>query len=278
MTIGRPYVSPRRRLGQHFLRDEQVLRCIADAAQLENNDTVVEIGPGTGALTRQLLMRAGRVVAVELDDRFRPYLELLALDWPSLIVVWGNFMKLNWANLPLRDPVKVVANIPYYITTPILLKLLQVPSIEVLPLRAVKPLASCLVVMVQAEVADRMEASPGSKAYGSLSILMQYAASVERVLSVPASAFTPRPEVDSAVLRLIPRSTPCVDLAAPKVFFRVVRGAFGQRRKTLCNALMAAGFTKDELLAALNTAELDPMRRGENLSIAEFARLANALG
>ncbi|MBM3269663.1 MAG: 16S rRNA (adenine(1518)-N(6)/adenine(1519)-N(6))-dimethyltransferase RsmA [Candidatus Sericytochromatia bacterium] len=270
-------VRAKRRLGQHFLRDEGILARVAEAADLTRDDTVLEIGPGTGALTTHLLDRAGRVVAVELDERMRPVLGVLETTRPEFRVVWGDFLKLSWADLGLTRPIKVVANIPYYITTPILLKLLQAREIEERPLSEVPPLAERFVVMVQDEVADRMLASPGTKAYGSLSVIVQYAATVERVFRVPRHAFVPRPQVESAVLRLFPRTNPPASVSHPRTFFRVVRGGFGQRRKTLLNALLAAGFPREALIAAGRDAGIDLGRRGETLSSAEFAALADRL-
>ncbi len=280
MTAGDLVVRAKRRLGQHFLRDERILDQIADAAELTAADTALEIGPGMGALTTLLLDRAGKVVAVEIDERLRPVLGVLETTRDNLRMVWGDFMKLPWAELGLegQGPVKVVANIPYYITTPILLKLLQAPEIEQKPLSQVRPLAERFVIMVQNEVAERMIASPGSKAYGSLSVIMQYAATVERVMKVPRHAFVPRPKVESAVLRLFPRHEAPVDVPDPRVFFRAVRGSFGQRRKTLQNSLMAAAFERERILEACAGAHIDPGRRGETLSLEEFAALARGLG
>ncbi|MBM3273521.1 MAG: 16S rRNA (adenine(1518)-N(6)/adenine(1519)-N(6))-dimethyltransferase RsmA [Candidatus Sericytochromatia bacterium] len=276
MTATDVIIRAKRRLGQHFLRDERILTRIADAAELAPGDTVVEIGPGTGNLTTQLLDRAGKVVAVEIDERLQPVLGVLETTRESFRVVWGDFMDLEWASLGLssQDKVKVVANIPYYITTPILLKLLQEPEISRRPLTEVPPLAERFVIMVQDEVAERMIAQPGTKAYGSLSVIVQYAARVERVFKVPRHVFVPRPQVESAVLRLFPRHEPPMRVADPRVFFRVVRGSFGQRRKTLLNALSAAAFVKADVAAACQAADIDPQRRGETLTLDEFARLA----
>ncbi len=278
MTRADTLVRAKRRLGQHFLRDEDILARIADAAELTRADTVLEIGPGTGNLTMQLLDRAGKVVAVEIDERMRPLLGVVETTRPEFRVVWGDFMKLSWADLGLEGQVKVVANIPYYITTPILLKLLQAREIEERPLSEVPPLAERFVIMVQDEVAERIIASPGTKAYGSLSVIMQYAARVERVFKVPRHAFVPRPQVDSAVLRLFPRTAPPVPVDDPRIFFRAVRGSFGQRRKTLSNALMAAAFSRERILAGCAKAGIDPGRRGETLTLADFAALARGLG
>ena len=283
-------VRARRRLGQNFLVDPGVAPRIAAAAEIAPGDTVLEIGPGTGLLTRQLLERARRVVAVEIDERMKPDLDALGREHASLNVIWGDFLKLGWQDLGLdeasaeteaaagpRSTLRVVANIPYYITTPILLELLQARQLETRPLTEVVPRAEAIVLMVQKEVAERMIAVPGTKDYGSLSVLVQYAAEVEIAFGVPRTAFVPRPKVDSAVVRLKPRRSPPVVVASPATLFRVVRGAFGQRRKTLMNALRAAAFDKTALERAFDATGIDPGRRGETLDLAEFARLADAL-
>ena len=282
-------VRARRRLGQNFLVDLGIAPRIADAAEIAAGDTVLEIGPGTGLLTRHLVARARRVVAVEIDERMKPDLEALGREHPNLTVIWGDFLKLGWQALGLaealaegpaggaRSAVRVVANIPYYITTPILLDLLQARQLEARPLAEVAPRAEAIVLMVQKEVAERMIAVPGTKAYGSLSVLVQYAAEVEIAFGVSRTAFVPRPEVDSAVVRLKPRRSPPVPVASPATFFRVVRGAFGQRRKILMNALLAAAFDKRALELAFDAAGIDPGRRGETLDLSEIARLADAL-
>lgn len=271
-------VRARRRLGQNFLSNPAILERIADSAGITPEDTVLEIGPGTGLLTRHLARRAGQVVAVEIDERMKPDLDLVCRDHPNVRVVWGDFLKLPWADLGLpADRLEVVANIPYYITTPILLELLQARALEQHPLSEIAPRARAIVLMVQQEVAERMRAHPASKDYGSLSVLVQYAAAVERCFLVPRGAFVPRPKVDSAVVRLLPRREPPVAVADPRTFFRVVRGAFGQRRKTLMNALLGASFDREALTTAFEAAGIDPGRRGETLSIAEFAALSGAL-
>ncbi len=283
-------VRARRRLGQNFLVDRSVAPRIADAAEIGSGDTVLEIGPGTGLLTRHLVERARRVVAVEIDERMKPDLEALGREHANLTVIWGDFLKLGWQDLGLDaalagaeltpsvpSAVRVVANIPYYITTPILLELLQARQLEARPLTEVVPRADAIVLMVQKEVAERMMARPGTKDYGSLSVLVQYAAEVEIAFGVSRAAFVPCPKVDSAVVRLEPRRSPLVQVASPATFFRVVRGAFGQRRKTLMNALSAAAFEKSALERAFGATGIDPGRRGETLDLTEFARLADAL-
>ncbi|MBU6428025.1 MAG: ribosomal RNA small subunit methyltransferase A [Cyanobacteria bacterium REEB65] len=273
-------VRARTRLGQHFLADTGILEEIAAAADLQAEDTVLEIGPGTGVLTELLAQRAGRVVAVELDDRMRPTLDDLCRKYPGLSIRWGDFLDLDWQDLGLDatwSQTKVVANIPYYVTTPILLKLLQADALERTPLEQVPPRAAAIVLMVQREVAERLRAAPGTPAYGSLSIVVQYAAEVEFCFGVPRSAFVPRPKVDSAVVRLLPRVKPLLPVANPRIFFRVVRSAFGQRRKILPNALLAAGFDRTALEGAFAATGIAPTRRGETLAMAEFANLAKQL-
>jgi 16S rRNA (adenine1518-N6/adenine1519-N6)-dimethyltransferase len=270
---------PKKRLGQNFLKDKGVLEKILAAAELTPEDQVLEIGPGRGALTEVLAPHATTLVAVEIDRGLQEHLLPLSAQHPHLDIRFQDFMKTEWAELGFQPqrPVKVVANIPYYITTPILLKLLQAPRIEKEPLTAVPPLAERILLMVQWEVAKRMTAAPGSKDYGSLSVVCQYAAEVSIVTKVPAGAFYPRPEVDSAVVMLKPRATAPVEVNDAARLFRVVRGAFQQRRKTLQNGLLAAGFERPRLEAAVAATGLDLGRRAETLSLAEFAALANAL-
>lgn len=276
----KPKHRPKKRLGQNFLRDANVIAKIVEAAELSADDQVLEIGPGRGVLTTELAPRAGKVVAVELDRHLKEdYLDPLEAAHESLTVVYQDFMKTAWEELPFEagKPVKVVANIPYYITTPILMKLLQAPRVEKEPLGGITPLAERILLMVQWEVAKRLTAPPGNKDFGSLSLIAQYATEVSIVTKVPAGAFRPVPEVDSAVVKLVPRTTPPVDVKAPAVLFRIIRGAFQQRRKTLQNGLMGAGFTREQLAEAVTATGLDLGRRAESLSLAEFAALANAL-
>lgn len=269
----------KKRLGQNFLVDPRIPGAIADAAELSATDRVLEIGPGQGALTRELAKGAGEVVAVEIDQRLVPTLEALQRELPNLRVVWGDFMQTSMEDLGLEESgLKVVANIPYYITTPILLKLLHADELAKLPLEEVGPRPERIILMVQQEVADRLLAKPGNKDYGSLSVVAQFAAEVSRVVRVPRTAFAPRPQVDSMVVMLKPRATAPVDVPNPSLFFRVVRGAFGQRRKTLSNALKGAGFLGEHLKEAFERMGLDSNRRGETLSLDEFAELARTLG
>ncbi|MDD9272026.1 16S rRNA (adenine(1518)-N(6)/adenine(1519)-N(6))-dimethyltransferase RsmA [Paenibacillus sp. GCM10023248] len=261
-------------LGQNFLIDQNILSKIISAAELGPNKGALEIGPGIGALTQQLAKLAGRVLAVEIDQRLLPILGETLEPYPHATVVHSDILKTDLPELFRQhfagvDGVSVVANLPYYITTPIIMKLLE----EKLPLENI-------VVMIQKEVADRMAARPGTKDYGSLSIAVQFYCEPELVTIVPRTVFVPQPNVDSAVIRLRVRQAPPVEVADVDFFFAVVQASFVQRRKTLYNNLAARFFTKDnkaELEALLHGCEIEPSRRGETLSMAEFARLSTAL-
>jgi 16S rRNA (adenine1518-N6/adenine1519-N6)-dimethyltransferase len=275
-----PKHRPKKRLGQNFLHDRDVLQAIVDAAEIGPDDQVLEIGPGRGALTEVLVPHAGKLIAVEIDRGLQNYLARLSNTYPQLEVRFGDFMKVDWADLGFdaNKNVKVVANIPYYITTPILMKLLQATRLEKEPLADVTPHAERILLMVQWEVAKRMTAPPGNKDYGSLSLITQYAAEVSLVVKVPSTAFFPAPEVDSAVVMLKPRKVAPVQVDDVPRMFRAIRGSFQQRRKTLQNGLLSAGFTREQLATASLALKLDLGRRAETLSLAEFAALANALG
>ena len=219
--------SPNKRFGQNFLTDENVLDGIVDAAGIEPVDTVLEIGPGTGALTKRLAKRAAKVIAVEIDRGLAGMLEEDFRDDEHVRIICGDILKTDTGIL-LKDcaPVRVVANLPYYITTPILLELLPKES-----------LFESFVIMIQKEVADRMSAAPGNKDYGALSLVIQYYGKPRIVMEVPPSAFYPAPEVTSSVVRIDRHETPPVDTKDPDRMFAVIRAAFGKRRKTLANAV-----------------------------------------
>lgn len=271
---------PKRRLGQNFLHDDTVRSRIVEVAEIQPSDQILEIGPGRGFLTEALIAAAPkRIVAVELDRFLAPYLEPMLIVHPELRVVWGDFLKTPWETYEFSGecPVKVVANIPYYITTPILLRLIQAERLALEPLETVTPLAERIILMVQWEVAQRLLASPGSKSYGSLSLIAQYAAEVSLVARVPAGAFRPRPAVDSAVVMLKPRHRSVVQVSDPVILSRVVRATFQQRRKTLQNGLLAAGFLRQTLENASVQTGISLGRRAETLSLQEFSALANAL-
>ena len=260
-------LKPSKHFGQNFLIDENILRQIVAAAQVGSTDLVLEIGPGVGALTQALAQVAGRVVAVEIDAGLFPLLEEVLAPYDNVELLCGDFLKLDQDKLFTRgQSLKVVANLPYYITSPILMALLEGPLH-----------LDCIVVMVQKEVAQRLVAQPGTKAYGVLSVATQYYAVPEIVKVVPPTVFIPRPAVESAVVRLMIHRKPPVDVGDKRVFFRVVRGAFGQRRKTLGNSLateFADVFSKEQIANFLITADIAPQRRGETLALEEFARLA----
>ncbi|MBC7805744.1 MAG: 16S rRNA (adenine(1518)-N(6)/adenine(1519)-N(6))-dimethyltransferase RsmA [Akkermansiaceae bacterium] len=262
-----------KRFGQNFLISRSHLLKVVDAADVQAGDRVFEIGPGAGTLTVELAARAERVIAVELDRALPPVLAEVLAPFPHATLFMGDALKLD---LPvfLREhlgepPYKVVANIPYNITSPILVRLLEN-----------KALFISITLMVQKEVAERLKAMPGTAAYGSLSVFAQYQAHVSVAGTVPRGAFFPPPKVDSAVIHLIPRPVPPVDVPSDAAFFRVSRAVFGQRRKTLANALMGASpgaFAKEEVASALTETGIDGTRRGETLTLAEIATLTRAL-
>ncbi len=258
-------------LGQNFLIADWVPRDIADAAGLDKSCGVVEIGPGVGCLTRELAQRAGKVVAVELDKSLLPVLAETLADFDNVEIVPGDVMKLDLAAL-VADRLNgftphVCANLPYNITTPVLTKLLE------------SGLFRSVTVMIQKEVAQRICAAPGSADYGAFTLLCRYYADCELLFDVPAGCFLPAPKVTSAVVRLAVRDTPPVDVP-PEALFKTVRAAFGQRRKTLLNALSSAysnRFSKDELRQVILDCGLPESVRGEALGLEQFAELARKL-
>ena len=254
-----------KKLGQNFLIDAAVVRGIVEAAELQEGDRVLEIGPGIGTLTQGLAESGAQVTAVELDKKLPAVLAETLKGYENVRIVQGDILKTDIRELMGDAPFKVAANLPYYITTPILMALLE----QRLPIRNI-------VTMVQKEVAERMIAPPGSKTYGALSVAVQYYTVPEIVLDVPPKSFIPAPEVDSVVIACKVRGEPPVAVRDEKLFFRVVKAAFGQRRKTLSNALKGAGFLKDEVQGALEKAGIEAARRGETLSLEEFAQLADA--
>jgi 16S rRNA (adenine1518-N6/adenine1519-N6)-dimethyltransferase len=268
----------KRRLGQHFLHDIRIVDRIVAAADLEPGVSVLEIGPGQGALTRRLLETGARVVAVEVDRRLEPDLTALETEFPNLKVVWGDFMKLGWADLGLVPATtRVVANIPYYITTPILLKLLEADALQAGPMASAPPRPERIILMIQDEVARRLLAREGTSDYGSLTVIGRYAATCESVCPVPRTAFRPRPEVESRVVRLFPRSAPPLEVRDPVRVFRLVRAAFGQRRKTLANALGVLGIPRAQLDEAIAATGIEPLARGETLALEQYVALADRL-
>lgn len=261
--------------GQNFLTDTNILQKIVDTAEIDDQVNVIEIGPGIGALTEFLAERAAQVMAFEIDHRLVPILADTLRDFDNVTVVNEDILKVDLAqhiqNFKNPDlPIKVVANLPYYITTPILMHLIEsgIPFCE-------------FVVMMQKEVADRISAQPNTKAYGSLSIAVQYYMTAKVAFIVPRTVFVPAPNVDSAILKMVRRPEPAVAVEDENFFFKVSKAGFTHRRKTLWNNLTGYfGKTeevKDKLTKALDQAGLSPSVRGEALSLAEFAGLADAL-
>ncbi|MEB8128184.1 16S rRNA (adenine(1518)-N(6)/adenine(1519)-N(6))-dimethyltransferase RsmA [Staphylococcus succinus] len=262
-------------LGQNFLIDVNIIHNIIDASDIDENTGVIEIGPGMGSLTEQLAKSAKKVIAFEIDQRLIPVLKDTLSPYDNVTVINEDILKANIAqyvseNLEDCDKIMVVANLPYYITTPILLNLMQ----QRLPIDG-------YVVMMQKEVGERLNAHVGTKAYGSLSIVAQYYTETSQVLTVPKSVFLPPPNVDSIVVKLMKRDVPEVEVDNEDKFFKMTKSAFSQRRKTINNnyqSLFVEGKNKKEvILKWLETSGIDPRRRGETLSIKEFANLYNEL-
>lgn len=251
-----------KKLGQNFLIDPQVVADIAAAAVHEPGEKILEIGPGIGTLTQGLLEAGGDITAVELDSRLIPILKETLANYENLKIVHGDILKTDIPELMNHEPFTVAANLPYYITTPIVMSMLE----SRLPIRR-------MVTMVQKEVALRMVAKPGGKDYGALSVAVQYWTEPEIIRHVSSSSFIPAPEVESSVVCCTLRKEPPVD-AEPKMFFRVVKASFAQRRKTLGNSLQCGNFSKEEVAEALKATGIDSQRRGETLSLEEFSNLA----
>ena len=263
-----------KKFGQNFLIDTHVLEKIVEAAEVGPEDFVLEIGPGIGTMTQYLGERARQVLAVEIDKNLIPILKETLSDYDNVEVLHGDILKQDIQAIADRynqgKPIKVVANLPYYITTPIIMGLFE----------SHVPLAN-VTVMVQKEVADRMKAKPGTKEYGALSLAVQYYANPYLAANVPPNCFMPRPNVGSAVIRLDCLSKTPVEVKDEKLMFRLIRASFNQRRKTLQNGLTNSGelnFSKEEIGQAIEKAGLPPSIRGEKLGLEEFARLSDLLG
>lgn len=255
-------------LGQNFLTDKNIIDEIVNGAGIEPDDTVLEIGPGIGVITYEAAQLAKKVVAVEIDKSLLPILAETLSEYENVKVINEDILKLD-INKLIEDEgmenVKIMGNLPYYITTPIIMKILE---------EGVK--ASSITIMMQKEVADRIKAGPGTKAYGALSVAVQYYCTVDKVASVPRSVFVPQPNVDSVVLRLNIRSEKAVKLDNEKLFFDCVKAGFGQRRKTLLNSLQKVnGVDKNIVMQSLASAGIEESRRAETLTIEEFALIAN---
>ena len=260
-----------KRFGQNFLIDAHVLEKIVSAAGITKDDCVLEIGPGIGTMTQYLAESAGQVIAVEIDTNLLPILADTLKDYSNVKVINQDILKVDINELVKEynngRPIKVVANLPYYITTPIIMGLFEsnVPIDNI-------------TVMVQKEVADRMQVGPGTKDYGALSLAVQYYASPYIVANVPPNCFIPRPNVGSAVIRLTRYQEPPVQVKDPKLMFKLIRASFNQRRKTLQNGLNNSpeiSFSKEEITKAIESLGVSPSVRGEALSLEQFAQLAN---
>jgi len=253
---------PRKRFGQNFLRDQHVLDRIVNAAQLQAGDRILEIGPGAGALTDRLLETGLPVLAIEIDRDLGAALQERTDH--NLAVVIGDVLRMDWQALLSDPPYKMIANLPYNISSQVLFRVLEH-----------RRLFQRLVLMFQKEVGERLIAQAGSRDYGILSVLMQTWFRIDRVVKVPPKAFSPPPKVDSVVLSLAPLSEPRIELHDAALFRQLVRGAFAQRRKTLRNSLLGAGWQAEQIDRAFAAADIDCRRRGETLTPEEFAGLAN---
>jgi len=254
-----------KKLGQNFLIKRGIVDEIVHAAELTVGEPVLEVGPGIGTLTQGLAQSGADVTAIELDRRLLEVLDTTLASYDNVRIIHGDVLKLDVPTIMNHKPFKVVANLPYYITTPIILSLLE----SKLPIER-------LVVMVQKEVALRMVAKPGTKDYGALSVAVQYYTEPDIVLDVPPKSFLPAPAVTSSVIRCVLRDKPPVDVIDEKLFFRVVKAGFAQRRKTFANTMRTTGLSKEQIDDILVKANIDGQRRGETFSLQEFADVANA--
>ena len=254
-----------KKLGQNFLIKRGIVDEIIHAAELTPGEPVLEVGPGIGTLTQGLAQSGADVTAIELDRRLLEVLDTTLASYDNVRIIHGDVLKLDVPSIMNHKPFKVVANLPYYITTPIIMSLLE----SKLPIER-------LVVMVQKEVALRMVAKPGTKDYGALSVAVQYYTEPDIVLDVPPKSFLPAPAVTSSVIRCVLRDKPPVDVIDEKLFFRVVKAGFAQRRKTFANTMKTTGLSKDRIEELLAKANIDGQRRGETFTLQEFADVANA--
>ena len=262
-----------KRFGQNFLIDPHVIEKIITSADINSDDCVVEIGPGIGTLTQYLGKYAGKVIAVEIDKKLIPVLQDTLKEWDNIEIINDDIMDIDLKKLAEEKnggrPFKVVANLPYYITTPVIMRLLE----EDIPVESI-------TVMIQKEVAERMKAGPGSKDYGALSLAVSYYAEAETAANVPRNCFIPRPNVDSTVIHLQKYKTPPVSVKDPGLMFRLIRASFNQRRKTLANGIKNAeylSFTREEAENALLACGLNLQVRGEQLGLSDFAKLSDVL-
>lgn len=258
-------------LGQNFLTDKNIIDHIIEDSLIGENDLVIEIGPGIGVLTAEAARAAAKVIAIEIDKGLIPILRETLKEHDNVVVLNQDVLKTDLKALIQEHgrggKVRIIGNLPYYITTPIIMKILE----DQIP-------ADSITAMMQKEVADRIKAAPGSKIYGALSVAVQYYCTVEQILSVPREVFVPQPKVDSAVLRMDVRREHPVELADENMFFQCIKAGFEQRRKTLLNSLTGtAGISKDGIREILAAAGINPARRPETLDLCEFAAIANLM-
>ena len=259
----------RKKFGQNFLIDSHVIEKIIEAAEIDENTEVLEIGPGIGTLTQYLAEAAKTVTAVEIDDKLIPILEKTLAEYDNVNIIHGDILKQDISKMYDGRSFKIVANLPYYITTPIIMSLLES-----------RVTADSITVMIQKEVADRMKAQPGSKDYGALSLAVQYYSEPYLAANVPPNCFMPRPNVGSAVIRLKVLDTPTVSVKDEGLMFKLIRAAFNQRRKTLANAIKnyeGLSYSREEIEEALTELGFDVMVRGEALKLEDFAKLSDRL-
>lgn len=267
-------LRPSKKLGQNFLIDEEVIQEIIEGSSITENSLVIEIGPGMGALTEHLVERAGRLVAVELDDRLIPILEVKMFGYDNFELIHGDILEVDLGEIIRRNKeeynltdVRIVGNLPYYITTPIIMKLMEQ-----------RTQADSITAMMQKEVGDRLVAEPGNKNAGAITYQVHYYSEVSKVVDAGSECFYPAPKVDSVVLRMDLREKPAVAVADEEFYFKCIKAGFMQRRKTLLNSLMTLGdYNKDEIQTALDKAAIESNRRAESLSMEEFAVLAQCL-
>lgn len=263
-------------LGQNFLTDKNIIDKIIEKTNIGETDLVIEIGPGIGVLTAAAAEAAGKVIAIEIDRNLIPILNETLREYDNIEILNNDVLKTDLKEILEQNReiygqktsgVKILGNLPYYITTPIIMKILE----DRVP-------ADSITIMLQKEVADRIKSAPGSRTYGALSVAVQYYCTVTHVVNAPKEIFMPQPKVDSTVIRLDLRKEKPVQLNSEEAFFAVVKAGFGQRRKTLLNALTGVyGLTKEEIAAVMAAAGIDPVRRAETLSLEEFAALANTI-
>ncbi|CDI48299.1 16S rRNA (adenine(1518)-N(6)/adenine(1519)-N(6))-dimethyltransferase RsmA [Clostridium tetani] len=255
-------------LGQNFLIDDGVIRDIVEGADIEKEDVVIEIGPGSGALTRELLSIAKEVIAIELDSELIPILKEELKEYDNLTLINEDVLKIELHEIVSgKENLKLVANLPYYATTPIIAKILK---------QGVN--FKSLTVMIQKEVGERMSAKPKAKEYGSLSLLVQYYCDINIIRKVSPSSFIPRPKVDSVIIKLDKLQKPRVSVKDEELFFKIIRAAFNMRRKTMWNVIKSlSNLDKEIIEKAFQLSNIDPKRRGETLSVEEFATLSDSL-